>query len=293
MTLSWRVLPLTWRQDGRCYANTCRSNSPLLWACILAATTMSVPCAVRTANLLWLMQYNMEDFLTACVKKYEELGGATRALAKVRTPFLPENPSSGPAGRPLSNEPGVECPWCFHSFAIRGHLLDTSSARKATKAPKKSGGTDGRVGASPSSQHPPGTTEDPCVDLTRGALQPIAAKVLMKILYAARMARFDLLRAVNYLACYITKWTPECDRRLTPIGVVHPPYEALPYGWVCGRWSCGLGLAPPRRRGLCRMHRVTSFYVRLPPAAARTTDMVPSVRDQQTPGLCQYQHARG
>ncbi len=29
-----------------------------------------------------------------------------------------------------------------------------------------------------------------------GALQPIAAKVLMKILYAARMARFDLLRAV-------------------------------------------------------------------------------------------------
>ena len=36
----------------------------------------------------------------------------------------------------------------------------------------------------------------------------------MKILYAARMARFDLLRATCRLACHITKWTEECDRRL-------------------------------------------------------------------------------
>ena len=32
-----------------------------------------------------------------------------------------------------------------------------------------------------------------------GVLQPIAAKILMKILYGARMARFDLLRAVCQL----------------------------------------------------------------------------------------------
>ena len=36
----------------------------------------------------------------------------------------------------------------------------------------------------------------------------------MKVLYAARYARFDLLRAVCYLAQYITKWDQECDRRL-------------------------------------------------------------------------------
>ena len=48
----------------------------------------------------------------------------------------------------------------------------------------------------------------------RGVLQPLAAKVLMKILYAARMARFDLLRAVCDLACFVTKWTEECDRKL-------------------------------------------------------------------------------
>ena len=32
----------------------------------------------------------------------------------------------------------------------------------------------------------------------RGALAPIASKVLMKILYAARMARYDLLRATLF-----------------------------------------------------------------------------------------------
>ena len=47
-----------------------------------------------------------------------------------------------------------------------------------------------------------------------GKLQPIAAKVLMKILYAARLARFDLLRAVCHLATYVTKWTSECDKKL-------------------------------------------------------------------------------
>jgi hypothetical protein len=36
----------------------------------------------------------------------------------------------------------------------------------------------------------------------------------MKMLYGARLARFDLLRAINHLAGYITKWTPDCDKRL-------------------------------------------------------------------------------
>ena len=44
-----------------------------------------------------------------------------------------------------------------------------------------------------------------------GRLQPIASKVLMKILFAARMARFDLLRATQSLASRVTKWSAECD----------------------------------------------------------------------------------
>ena len=45
-------------------------------------------------------------------------------------------------------------------------------------------------------------------------LAPYAAKILMKVLYAARYARFDLLRAVCALAQQVTKWTRECDLKL-------------------------------------------------------------------------------
>ena len=48
----------------------------------------------------------------------------------------------------------------------------------------------------------------------RGELQPIASRVLMKVLFAARMARFDLLRATQGLASRVTKWSPECDKSL-------------------------------------------------------------------------------
>ena len=44
-----------------------------------------------------------------------------------------------------------------------------------------------------------------------GKLQPVASKILMKILLAARMARFDLPRASQSLASRVTKWSVECD----------------------------------------------------------------------------------
>ena len=48
----------------------------------------------------------------------------------------------------------------------------------------------------------------------RGKLAEHAACILMKCLYGARMARFDLLHATTSLACQLTRWTPECDRKL-------------------------------------------------------------------------------
>ena len=41
----------------------------------------------------------------------------------------------------------------------------------------------------------------------QGHLQPIASRVLMKILFAAWMARWDLLRATQSLASRVTKWS--------------------------------------------------------------------------------------
>ena len=48
----------------------------------------------------------------------------------------------------------------------------------------------------------------------KGKLAPIASRVLMKLLFAARMARFDLLRAVQGLASRVTKWSSDCDKAL-------------------------------------------------------------------------------
>ena len=41
-----------------------------------------------------------------------------------------------------------------------------------------------------------------------------AAKVLMKMMYAARMARPDILRAISFLARCLTKWDEDCSKRL-------------------------------------------------------------------------------
>ena len=47
-----------------------------------------------------------------------------------------------------------------------------------------------------------------------GYMQSHAAKILMKMLYGARMARADLLRAISYLASSATKWSKQCDEDL-------------------------------------------------------------------------------
>ena len=55
----------------------------------------------------------------------------------------------------------------------------------------------------------------------------------MKLLYAARMARLDLLRAINHLACFITKWDTECDKRLHRLMCyVHSSLDLKQLGWM-------------------------------------------------------------
>ena len=51
-------------------------------------------------------------------------------------------------------------------------------------------------------------------DTKEGLLAPIACKVLMQVLYGARLARFDLLRTIAASASKITKWDAVCDRML-------------------------------------------------------------------------------
>jgi hypothetical protein len=69
---------------------------------------------------------------------------------------------------------------------------------------QKAGGPERKGTYDPDSPIP-----EPC-----GVLRPIASRILMEILYAARMCRCDLLCAVCGLASCISKWTKQCDRDL-------------------------------------------------------------------------------
>ncbi len=148
------------------------------------------------------MTYDMEEFLESCITRYIELAGPGTVVRPCPTPFLAEDQRESPAGAPGVG-PLQECPWCCHTCAPRvfkneGELLAAKS-NKPKKPWKTPTATDNEVG------QPTGQRPDHHED--RGRLQSIASKVLMKILWAARLARFDLLRAVSHLATKVTKWT--------------------------------------------------------------------------------------
>ena len=80
-----------------------------------------------------------------------------------------------------------------------------------------------------------GTDEDDVnsSESVRGALAPHAASVLMKLLYAARIARFDLLRSINSLARNVTKWTTDDDAKLYHLMCyVNSSLSKRMIGWV-------------------------------------------------------------
>ena len=48
----------------------------------------------------------------------------------------------------------------------------------------------------------------------KGELSPVAARIVLKALYLARMNRPDAIWTVNYLARHVTRWSAACDKRL-------------------------------------------------------------------------------
>ena len=77
----------------------------------------------------------------------------------------------------------------------------------------------------------------------KGELASIAARILMKVLYAARMARFDLLRPASFVAQRITKWCPFCDKALHRLMCyINSTIDVTMTGW-CGDDPSELRLA--------------------------------------------------
>ena len=137
------------------------------------------------------MEYDMESFLISCVERYKELTGVT-TLRKATTPFLHESTKPDMDGVISSAEfePDPD--------AAYAELLQYIEGGGETTATFTTGASPGEEGSDP----------------TTSRLAPYAAKVLMKILYAARYARMDLLRAVCVLAQNVSRWTRDCDVKL-------------------------------------------------------------------------------
>ena len=146
------------------------------------------------------MEYGMEAFLLSCTETYEKLAESCGTKVKwddVSTPFLDETQESDRGRDACKGDTGLKCPWCQGVYNE-----DTFAKVKKRQAnhhkPKKS-----------IEQVLKEAEERPA-----GRLSSIAAKVLMKVFYAARTARFDLYRPVAGLARHMTKWTPTCDKKL-------------------------------------------------------------------------------
>ena len=67
----------------------------------------------------------------------------------------------------------------------------------------------------------------------QGELHDVEARVLMKVLWAARLCRRDLLRAVSILAACVAKWTSEHDLMIYRLmGYIASTQHLRMYSWV-------------------------------------------------------------
>ena len=141
------------------------------------------------------------------VEIYLELAPGA-VLTPATTPFLQEDQRDSPARGPSGNGPVEECPWCCHTFPPNPYS-SISELERAKKAQQRGRGTS----AAPVVDSPAGVGDASVAkgsggnkgqgeDEEKWRLAPVAAKILMKIIYGARNARLDLLRAVSHLACF-------------------------------------------------------------------------------------------
>ena len=142
-----------------------------------------------------VMKYDMSSFLEQCVERYIELAGSNVVgkIKHVTTPFLDESKAE---------------------FDENDLIAKIKAARQASPVTNAN-------------------TYHAALSQGGGTLANIASAVLMKILYAARMGRFDLLRPVTALGSRITTWTKLCDMRLHRlICYIKSSVNLKMYGWV-------------------------------------------------------------
>ena len=140
----------------------------------------------------------MTSFLEQCIEKYESLPGSM-TLVKAWTPYLADIADKGTFRRGIETREGESTPdHCEYCGYVPGWQ----------QLPEKE-------------------------ELPVGLMADHAASVLMKCMYAARMARYDLLRPVQGLAKFITKWTIRHDEELwRMMSYIKTTKDRKMAGWV-------------------------------------------------------------
>ena len=86
------------------------------------------------------MTYNMESFLKSSVDVYLSLARSRNFAANLRdvpTPFIGEDHSGSPQGKPCGNGPTLYCPHCRHAFPQSESVPDSvfrAAVRKLSEA---------------------------------------------------------------------------------------------------------------------------------------------------------------
>ncbi len=152
------------------------------------------------------MEWGMEDQIMASVDLYTELKGGSRPFKKVATPFRSKATRRG-VGAPITDGPWIKCPWCRGCFDEKSFIKGTGDPAKSDAKAKKLLLEDSDIFSADPKWRKLGDT---------------AMRILMKLLYSARHARPDLLKAINSLGAFVHKWDEECEEDL---------YRLISYCW--------------------------------------------------------------
>ena len=163
--------------------------------------------------------WNMESQVKKAVDLYTELTG--RTLKKVTTPFRSLTSKKGTIAAPITDGPWLRCPWCKGEYDEKCFERGTGDPAKADAkrkaAAKKLLDPEDITQANPRFTH----------------LSELAMRVIMTLLYSARIARNDLLRAINALGSRIHTWDEECEEDLFRLMCYcNSSLDKRQYAWV-------------------------------------------------------------
>ena len=110
----------------------------------------------REGKTCRVMEYNMEAFLKSSCEVYIKLAGPGTTLEQVKTPFIEEDDRENTTRQPATKGVGLTCPWCKCTSDKDSFDIYKQNAKKASP-------------------------DEPSTEGNPGRLQPIAAKVIMKV----------------------------------------------------------------------------------------------------------------